>query len=151
MKTHPPDDHSGLTGKVKNTLKRMEEIDQHRNLHRAVPILLFLLSGGFAARSYFWLIDLATWVGLGKLDPVFPASVAFILFFVVWMLVFLAGMSLLEWMHFRNIRSSASNRLSKLKLTTDEIRLLNRAVGSRTWRHDRILKDVTARLEAATR
>lgn len=151
MNTHFPDNHSGLSGKIKNTLNRIEEIDQHRNMHGAVPMLLFLLSGGFAARSYFWLIDLATWLGLGKLDPVFPASISFILLFVVWMLAFLACMSLLEWMRFKNIRTSAGNRLSQLMLTADEVHLLNRAVRSKTWKHDRILKEVTANLETPTR
>lgn len=150
MKSDIPMDPSFLSGKVEHALGRIEDIDRYKNLHGAIPILLFLVSGALAARSYFWLIDLTTWLGLGRVDPIFPASMSFILLFVVWMLAFLAAMSLLQWMNFRDIRTSAKSRLSHLDLTAEEARVLESMVKSRSWKHERELRDATAGLEKRT-
>ena len=140
----------GMSNRLENAIYRVEEIDGYRNLHDAIPILLFLVSGGLAARSFFWLIDFMTWLGFDKLDPVFPSLISYVLLFIVWILTFLAFMSLLEWMKLRNIREFANNRLSNLMLTEDEVCKLKEIVKSKTWKHDRILKDVAATLESAS-
>ncbi|MCP4318538.1 MAG: hypothetical protein GY789_21645 [Hyphomicrobiales bacterium] len=139
----------GMSNRLENAICRVEEIDGYRNLHDAIPVFLFLASGVFATRSFFWLIDFTTWLGFYKLGPVLPSLVSFVLLFVVWVLTFLAFMSLLEWMKFRNIRTFANNRLSNLTLTADEVCELKHFVKSKTWKHDYILKDVVATLESA--
>ncbi|WP_428641578.1 hypothetical protein [Roseibium sp.] len=143
--------HSGASDELENTLDRIKEIDRYKNLHDAVPILLFLTTGALAARSFFWLIDLMTWLGIGKLDALLPTSLSFVLLFVVWVLAFLGFMSLLDWMKFGNIRTLANNRLSNLALTTEEIHALKNVLKSKTWKHDHILKDVAAHLEGSRR
>ena len=132
--------------KVRNALLIVEDIDKHRNLHDAIPTVLFFVSAGFAVRSFFWIIDFTTWLGFDKLDPVFPASIGFIFLFVVWILTFLAFMSLLEVKKFKNVRTVASNRLSSLMLNPSELSELRDIVTSRTWKHDHILKSVVASL-----
>lgn len=136
----------GTSGNLGKAIFRIEEIDGFTNLHDAVPILLFLASGGLAARSFFWLIDLLTWLGLGNLDPGVPSSISLVLFFVVWITAFLVSMSLLEWMKFKNIRTATIKRSSQITLTTDEVSRLKNIVKSRAWKHDRISKDVAAKL-----
>ena len=132
--------------RVRDAVLVIEDIDKLRNLHDAIPSLLFFASAGFSVRCFFWIIDFATWLGFDKLDPILPASTAFILLFVVWILAFLALMSLLEATEFKNVRTVAGNRLSDLMLNPGELRELQGIVTSRTWKHDCILKSVVARL-----
>ena len=132
--------------KVRDALIIIEDSDKHRNLHNAIPPVLFFTSGGLSARSFFWIIDFTTWLGFDKLSPVFPASLAFIFLFVVWIFTFLAFLSLLEATKFRNIRNVASYRLSNLMLNPGELREIQDIVNSRTWKHDSIVKSVVAGL-----
>lgn len=124
-------------------------VDGYRDLNGAIPVLLFLTAGGVAARSFFWLVDLATWIGLDRLDPVLPSSVSFVLVFLIWALGFLAAVSLLEWLRIGNVGQIAKNRLSALELSADELDELQAYVRSATWRHDRAIKKAVGELEPA--
>jgi hypothetical protein len=137
---------SARPDKVRDALLIIEDSDKHRNLHDAIPFVLFFASAGFSVRSFFWIIDFTTWLGFDKLGPVVPASLAFIFLFVVWIFTFLAFMSLLAATKFTNVRNVASYRLSNLMLNPSELREIQDIVTSRTWKHDYILKSVVASL-----
>ena len=127
----------------------MEEVDGCRNLHPSVPVFLFLAAGGVAVRSFFWGIDVATWLGFDRVDPVLPASISFVTMFVVWILAYLSGMTLLDRMKFRDVRLIARNRLERLALSGEELRVLRRRIGAGGNRHANTLNEVISRLEAA--
>ena len=86
MSTENSKPRSDLPDKVRTALLIIEDIDKHRNLHNAIPTLLLFLSAGFAVRAFFWIIDLTTWLGFDKLDPIFPAFLSFcFLLFGFWL------------------------------------------------------------------
>ena len=140
---------AGKPGNLETAIRRLEDVDGYRNLHDSIPVLLFVASAGLAARSFFWLIDITTWLGLGRIDPVVPSSISFVLLFVVWIVAFLGFSVVLDRMRFKNLRKFAALRLSDLALTRDELRALKEIVQSRNWKHDRILKDFADDLLAA--
>ena len=70
--------------KLDDALRRLEEIDRRKHLHTWGAVTLFAVSAGLAVYSFFWLIDLAEWLGLSAVDPLLSVSVCFALLFVVW-------------------------------------------------------------------
>lgn len=145
-----PNDHpltiQDSSGRLANLFAAFEEIDARRNMHGSVPIVLFLLSGGLAAASFFVLVDILTWFGLDKLDPALPSAISFVLIFVIWILIFLAFMSALEWLNIVDIKTLAEKKLRQASLTEHEKRTVKSTVDANTWRHDRIMKGIVADL-----
>ena len=79
MTTENSGKRSDRPDRMRDAVRVIEDIDNLRNLHDAVPTLLFFVSAGFSVRCFFWIIDVTTWLGFDKLDPILPASTAFIL------------------------------------------------------------------------
>ncbi|MDU8929866.1 hypothetical protein RXV86_20970 [Alisedimentitalea sp. MJ-SS2] len=124
---------------LEKAIRVIEDLDTCHDLHKSVPILLFTLSGAFALRSFFWQVDLMTWFGLARLDPVLPSSLAFIGLFMVWVLTFLICMSILQKMRFIDLQMVATTQLSKLDLTMAERAGLHRLISAGDWRHESVL------------
>lgn len=142
--------HANKSSGLKAALDHLEMLDGARNLHEAVPIALFVGAGAFSMRSFFWMVDLFTWMGLGQVDEVLPSTIAFVLTFIVWMLTFLLASTVLQKMKFENIRSHALSRLVSLDLSRADKEALRVLVHGRAWTHDQILKDVVTRFANAS-
>lgn len=125
--------------KIASAIRLIEELDQQRNLGSSVPMIIFIGSGSIAVGSFFILVDFSAWLGLGKLDPVLPSSTAFILIFVVWLMLYLFSVTVLYRLGFKDIRTSARHELLKLELTDSERLAIGKAIASRTWRHNRLI------------
>ena len=140
-----------MSERLEFTIGRIKEIDSYRNLHRSVPTVLFLVSGAFALRSFFWLIDLMNWLNVDKLHSVLPSSISFVLIFVVWLLAFLACMSLLELLKLKNIHASILSQIYNSDLSSNEVCELRDILNSKTWNHEQILRDIAVQLKASQR
>lgn len=134
------------TKRLNDAISLFDEMDTYRNRHRSYPIILFLISCATGARSFFWIIDLMTWIGLEKLHVTAPASASFVLIFVVVIAVFVLSLSALDLLGFRDIATDTGRQLSKLGLSKPELRQLGEIVTSHNWKHQRIFEDAVAKL-----
>jgi hypothetical protein len=142
------DDGPVRNDKLIEAVSLLENIDGFRNRRAGYVIIAFIISCSISVRSFFWLIDLTTWLGLEKFHVTAPASVSFVLIFLVFVLVFMALNSLLEMMGFRDIARIIEKQLSDLSLNADELRELGHVAESRNWKQGRIYRDVVAKLSS---
>ena len=73
-------------------------------------------------------------------------AISWVLIFPIWALAFLVIMSVLYAAGIRDLRAVARSSLSGLDLSRAQLRDLQDAVASRTWRHGRLFKSIVADL-----
>jgi len=133
-------------GKLGAAVGVLNDVDHYRDLHVGFVICIFLGSAALSAYLSFHLIEIQIRLGIDKIDPMIPVFVAYFALFVIWVMLFLAVLSTLEAIGIRSIRSMAYARLSKLALSSVELKRLRNAVATGHWRHGRIFRSVVSSL-----
>ena len=137
---------TGPTDNLRHAVSELEDMDNHRNLHRGVAILCFFAAAGIGFGVFSLLLDLASMVVVSELVTSLIIAISLIMIFPVWFLAFAFILSVLDAMEIRDVRSVAENRLSNSGLGAEELRELGDILASRVWRHGRIFRNVVADL-----
>ena len=137
---------TGPTDNLRHAVSELEEMDNHRNLHRGVAILCFFAAAGIGFGVFSLLLYLASSLVVGELLASLIIALSWIMIFPVWVLAFACILSVLDTMEIRDVRSIAKGRLSNSGLGADELRELGNVLASRNWRHGRIFRSVVADL-----
>jgi hypothetical protein len=146
MAIEHPENHSDRKLNLQEALFVLEGIDRERNLPNSVAIICFVISAIIGIRAFFLMSDLSLWGEVSEFVALMIASISWVLIFPIWILIFAFIMVLFNAMGLRYLRSVARNRLTKLTLTHDELNRLRDALGSRNWKHGKIIESVVADL-----
>ena len=133
-------------GNLRDALHVIDDADGYRDLHVSIVIVIFVASAALSVCSSFYIIEFLIWLGLGRIDPTIPVFLSYISLFVVWLLVFLAALSILDALKIRNIEAMTHAGLSRLTLSRRELQRLGDAIARGRWRHRRALLSAISRL-----
>ncbi len=120
----------------------LEDIDSHKHLYRGVVVLAFVVSGAIGALAFFLTLDLTVWLGIDVAEPWMQISLPYALSLLVLMLSFLAFLSSLYSMGFRDLGSVVRDRLFSLNLSRDALYGLQRDLALKEYKHKRIFECV---------
>ncbi len=134
----------GATDSARSVLK---DIDEYKNLHKSVFILVFVASGILGVIVFFLTLDLMQWLERDVNEPWMQLSIPYALIFIVWIFSFFSILSTLYSMGFRDLASMVKDRLLSLNLSIEELEQLHRDVEVKEFKHKTIFEGVINDLE----
>ncbi len=134
------------SARMQKAILLFDNVDKRFRLRAVFAIIAFFFSCGLGFRSFFWLIDLTTWLGLEKVHITGPSLVSFILIFVVTILVFACLISLIDALVLGDIIDDTGHRLSALTLNENERQELLGAVRSDNWKQGQVIRSMITKL-----
>jgi len=120
----------------------LEDIDSYKHLYKGVVVLAFVASGAMGALAFFLTLDLTNWLGLDVVEPWMQISLPYALSLLVLILSFLAFLSSLYRMGFRDLGSVVRDRLFSLNLSRDALYVLQHDLALKEYKHKRIFECV---------
>lgn len=134
-------------GAIGAALSALRNLDQHRNLHAAVPIALLPLAALVALVVFFRLVDLFLFLGLSNIAEVMPALFAFLFSLAAFIVAYVLFLVILDYLGFRDIRGLARTALAAFEFSPHDLASLQDRVRATRWNHgelfDRLLTELS--------
>ncbi len=118
----------------------LEDIDSRKHLYRSAIVLAFVVSGVMGGLAFFLTLDFTEWLGIDVVEPWMQITLPYALSLLVLMLSFLAFLSSLYSMGFRDLDSVVRDRLFSLNLSCDVLHGLQRDLALKEYKHKHIFE-----------